>query len=110
MPELFTLIRSDGVNKQISFEENEPMCILIHPTQAEKYFWDTNMNKPLVNTAPIECHYRFDFNKRAIDAWNKKMWQWLKKQMTEFSNGNNVRAFYVNPYISIGGCYTNDNN
>ena len=92
---IFTLKRADGVEKEIRFEEDEPGWILIKGTGISNGQC----------TPALDEHDRFDYNERNRNAWDKRMWVWLKKQMEEFSDGKSVAAFYINPYISIGGYF-----
>lgn len=106
-PCIITFKRADGAEKEIRFSEDEPGWILIRKSQSEKEFWDKNKDKSLVHTAPSECFDRIDFNERARCAWINRMYVWLKKQMELFSEGHAVRAFWLNPYYSIGGFVPN---
>jgi len=91
---VFTLIRSDNVNKKIMFED-EPGWILIKGTNISN-----GHHTPAKNQ-----HDRIDFNKRNVDVWWGKAWVWLNEQAKNFSEGKSVKIFYNNPYKSIGGFF-----
>lgn len=92
-PAFFTLKRSDGVEKEIRFKEDEPGWILIKGSGISNGECTPSLNE----------HDRFDFNKRNIDGWWNKVWPWLNDQMREFAEGKSVKVFYINPYEAIGG-------
>ena len=89
----FILKRDDGAERHIHFEEIEPGWILIKAT--------TEAGE--VVTPRITDHDRFDFNKRAKDNYDKKLEQWLKQKIIEFSAGRGVKVYRDNPDFAIAG-------
>lgn len=97
-PAIFTLLRADGVEKKCRYAVDEPGMILLKGTGIT--------NGQL--TPKADEHDRFDLNVRAADHWWREVWLWLNGQIKEFSEGMDVRVFYVNPYCPIGGFVASD--
>lgn len=87
----------NGEGFECVFDEPRPDWILIKST--------TDANGRV--TPRLTDHDRFDFNKRAVDAWEKRCWEFATNKAHEI--GKKCRIYGVNPFIPMGG-YTPSQN